>query len=56
MLFVLEPLGLDRLFRSYALREKDHAFTAALTLHGLALAVAAAAIGAGVLGAHGSLP
>jgi uncharacterized membrane protein len=56
MLFVLEPLGLDRLFRSYALREKGHAFAVALTLHWLALVVAAVAIGAGILGAHGNLP
>src|SRR6266566_903300 len=29
MLFVLEPLGIDRLFRSYARREKEHAFALA---------------------------
>jgi uncharacterized membrane protein len=55
MLFVLEPLGIDRLFRSYALREKDHAFTLATRLHWAALIIAALTIGAGVLGAHGYL-
>jgi uncharacterized membrane protein len=56
MLLVLEPLGTDRLFRSYALREKDHAFTLARRLHWAALLIAALTIGAGVLGAHGYLP
>ena len=56
MLFVVEPLGIDRLFRSYALREKDHAFVIATRLHWAALLVAALTIGAGVLGAHGYLP
>ncbi len=56
MLFVVEPLGIDRLFRSYALREKDHAFAIATRLHWAALLIAAFTIGAGVLGAHGYLP
>ncbi len=56
MLFVLEPLGIDRLFRSYALREKNHAFALMTRLHWTALLVATLAIGAGVLGAHGYLP
>ena len=56
MLFVFEPLGIDRLFRSYALREKDHAFTLASRLHWAALVIAILTIGAGVLGAHGYLP
>ena len=56
MLFVVEPLGIDRLFRSYALREKDHAFAIATRLHWAALLIAALTIGAGVLGAHGYLP
>jgi len=55
MLFVLEPLGIDRLFRSYALREKEHAFTLVTRLHWAALIIAALTIGAGVLGAHGYL-
>src|SRR3954465_13738324 len=56
MLFVLEPLGIDRSFRSYALREKEHAFALAMRLHWAALLVATLTIGAGVLGAHGYLP
>jgi hypothetical protein len=56
MLFVLEPLGLDRVFRSYALREKDHAFALATRLHWAALIIAILTIAAGVLGAHGYLP
>ena len=56
MLFVLEPLGIDRLFRSYALREKDRAFVIATRLHWAALIIATLTIAAGVLGAHGYLP
>jgi uncharacterized membrane protein len=55
MLFVFEPLGLDRMFRSYALRDKDRAFAVATWLHGAALLVATLTIAAGVLGAHGYL-
>jgi hypothetical protein len=55
MLFVFEPLGIARLFRSYALREKDHAFALATRLHWVALVIATFTIGAGVLGAHGYL-
>jgi len=56
MVFVLEPLGIERLFRSYALREKDRAFALARRLHWAALIIAILTIGAGVLGAHGDLP
>jgi uncharacterized membrane protein len=56
MLFVLEPLGIDRLFHAYALRDKEHAFSLVTKLHWAALAVATLAIGAGTLGAHGYLP
>ncbi len=56
MLFVLEPLGIDRLFRSYALREKNQAFALMTRLHWTALLIATLTIGAGVLGAHGYLP
>ena len=56
MLFVFEPLGIDRLFRTSALREKDHAFALASRLHWAALVIAILTIGAGVLGAHGYLP
>ena len=56
MLFVLEPLGIDRLFRSYALRQQERAFALATRLHWAALLVATFTIGAGVLGAHGYLP
>jgi uncharacterized membrane protein len=55
MLFIFEPLGLDRLFRSYALRANDRAFALAAWLHSAALVLAAVAIAAGVLGAHGYL-
>src|SRR6185369_9895825 len=56
MLFVLEPLGIDRPFRSYALRQQDRAFALATRLHWAALLIATLTIGAGVLGAHGYLP
>ena len=56
MLFVLEPLGIDRLFRSYARREQERAFSLATRLHWVALLIATLTIGAGVLGAHGYLP
>ena len=55
MLFVLEPLGIDRLFRSYALRQQERAFALATRLHWAALLIATFTIGAGVLGAHGYL-
>jgi hypothetical protein len=55
MLFVLEPLGIDRLFRSYALRQQERAFALATRLHWAALLIATVTIGAGVLGAHGYL-
>jgi uncharacterized membrane protein len=56
MIYVLEPLAIHRLFRDYALRNKDHAFAVAARLHAIMLAISALAIGAGVLGAHGGLP
>jgi uncharacterized membrane protein len=56
IVYVLEPLALHRLFRDFALRDKDRAFALATGLHALALTVAAFAIGAGVVGAHGGLP
>jgi len=56
MVYVLEPLGIDRGFRDRARRDKDSAFALAGWLHGIALTVAAVAIVAGVLGAHGGLP
>ena len=55
MLFVLEPLGIDRLFRSYALRQRERAFALATRLHWAALLIATFTIGAGVLAAHGCL-
>ena len=56
MVYVLEPLGIDRGFRDRARRDKDSAFALAGWPHGIALTVAAVAIVAGVLGAHGGLP
>jgi len=56
MVYVLEPLGIDRLFHSFALRRKDRAFALATRLHTIALLVSALAIITGVLGAHGGLP
>jgi hypothetical protein len=56
MIYVLEPLVIHRLFHEFALRNKDRAFAVAISLHAVALIVAAFAIGAGVFGAHGGLP
>ena len=54
--YVLEPLVLHRLFREFALRNKDRTFAVATGLHALGLIIAAFAVGAGVIGAHGGLP
>lgn len=54
MVFVLEPLVVHRLFRDYALRDRERAFALAIRLHAVALTVAIAAIAAGVVGAHGA--
>ena len=56
MVYVLEPLVVHRLFHDFALRQKDRAFAWAIRLHGVALAISAVAIAAGVMGAHGGLP
>ncbi len=56
MVYVFEPLGIDRLFHDYASRDKDRAFALATRLHAVALIVSVLAIGAGVMGAHGGLP
>ena len=53
--YVLEPLFLHRLFADFALRSKQRAFRIAAGLHSIALALSAAAIVAGILGAHGAL-
>ncbi len=55
MVYVLEPLGIDRRFAEFALRDKDRAFAIMTYLHGVALTVSAVAIGAGMFGAHGGL-
>jgi hypothetical protein len=55
MVYVLEPLGIDRLFAQFALRDKDRAFAIMTGLHAFALVVSFVAIAAGVLGAHGGL-
>ncbi len=55
MVYVLEPLGIDRRFAEFALRDKDRAFAIMTYLHGAALTVSAVAIGAGVFGARGGL-
>ena len=55
MVYVLEPLLIDRLFHDFALRQKDCAFALATRIHLGALAVSAFAIIAGVFGAHGGL-
>jgi hypothetical protein len=52
IVYVLEPLVLHRLFREFALRNKDRAFALATGLHALALSVAAFATGAPVSSAH----
>ena len=56
MVYILEPLGIDRRFDELAMRNKDRAFAVMTSLHALALLVATIAIAAGVLGAHGGLP
>jgi len=55
MVFVLEPLVVHRVFRKYALRDKERAFALAIRLHVAALTISGVAIAAGVLGAHGAL-
>ena len=56
MVFVLEPLVVNRLFHDYALRNKDRAFSLAIWLHAAAFTISCIAIMAGVLGAQGALP
>jgi NhaP-type Na+/H+ and K+/H+ antiporter len=56
VIYVLEPLVLHRLFQEFALRNKDRTFAVATGLHAIALILAALALGAGVVGAHGGLP
>jgi uncharacterized membrane protein len=55
IIYVLEPLVLHRLFHEFALRNKDRTFAVAIGLHAIALILAALALGAGVIGAHGGL-
>src|SRR5262249_4619144 len=50
VVYVFEPLVLHRLFREFALRNKDRAFALATGLHALALALAALALGPGLGG------
>jgi hypothetical protein len=54
MVFVLEPLVVHRLFHNFVLYDKERAFSLAIRLHALALAISAVAIAAGVLRAHGA--
>jgi len=56
MVFVFEPLVIDRWFHDFALHDKDRAFALAIKLHAVALTASGIAIAAGVLGAHGALP
>jgi uncharacterized membrane protein len=56
IVYVLEPLVIDRLFHNFALQQKDRAFALATRLHAVVLLVSALAIITGVLGAHGGLP
>jgi uncharacterized membrane protein len=53
--YVLEPLFLHRLFADFAIRSPKKAFRIATNLHAIALALSAAAIVAGIFGAHGAL-
>jgi uncharacterized membrane protein len=55
MVYLFEPLVIDRLFHEFALRDKNRAFAVATKLHVVALTVSAFAVGAGVFGAHGGL-
>jgi uncharacterized membrane protein len=56
MLFVLEPLGIDRRFEAYVRRDQQRALALAFRAHAIALLIAVLTIGAGVLGTHGYLP
>jgi uncharacterized membrane protein len=56
IVFVLEPLVVNRLFHDYVLRDKDRAFSLAIRLHAAALTISCVAIVAGVLGSQGALP
>src|SRR5262245_34123873 len=56
VVYVLEPLVLHRLFHEFALRTKDRTCAVAIGLHAIALILAALALSAGVIGAHGGLP
>jgi uncharacterized membrane protein len=53
--YIFEPLFLHRLFAEFALRSPQKAFRIATGLHAFALLLSAAAIAAGVFGAHGAL-
>jgi uncharacterized membrane protein len=55
MLFVFEPMLLHDLFRRFALKQPDRAFSFAIRLHWLALAASAVTIAAGMMGAHGAI-
>ena len=55
VVYVLEPLVLHRLFHEFALRNKDRTLAVAIGLHAIALILAALALSAGVIGAHGGL-
>jgi uncharacterized membrane protein len=56
MVYVLEPLGIERAFRKFAWQDMHRAFALAIRLHAIALVVAALAIVGGIMGAHGGLP
>jgi uncharacterized membrane protein len=55
MLFVFEPMLLHDLFRRFALKQPERAYSLAIRLHWLALAASAVAIAAGMMGAHGAI-
>ena len=55
MIYVLEPFVIHRLFREFAMRNKDSAFAVATILHAVVLIISAFAIGAGLIGAHSGL-
>lgn len=55
MIYALEPLFVHERFSKLALAEPARAFSRAIRMHAIALAVSAVAIAAGVLGAHGAL-
>jgi uncharacterized membrane protein len=56
VLFLIEPLWMDKILRFHVLRDKNRTFALMRKLHWVALGLASLTIAAGTLGAHGYLP